>query len=131
MVYDILMSRISSSLALALTMTAAVNATATPIAAVPCATSASIERGTDAMRPFLQVRADAPRATGMVLLDCNVQRDQKVRCEAPNHTPSQYDLRGAALAFAGELEVCPGTQRHLVFPLVFHADEGTTPSPSP
>jgi len=67
----------------------------------------------------------------VVLLDCIVQGDQKLRCEAPNHTPSQYDLSGAALAFSDELDVCPGTQRHLVFPLVFRADEGTTPSPSP
>jgi hypothetical protein len=110
-------------------MMAVANATATPIASVPCATGASIERGTEAMRPFLQVSADAPQATGMVLLDCNVQRDQKLRCEAPNHTPSQYDLSGAALAFSGELEMCPGTQRHLMFPLVFRPD--ATPSPSP
>jgi hypothetical protein len=119
------------ALALALTMMAAANAIASPIAAAPCATSASIERGTAAMRPFLQASAGAPQATGMVLLDCRVQRDQKLRCEAPNHTPSQYDLRGAALAFAGELEVCPSTQRHLMFPLVFRADESATQSPSP
>jgi hypothetical protein len=118
-------------LALALTMMTAANALASPIAAAPCATGASIERGTVAMRPFLQASADAPQATGMVLLDCNVQRDQTLRCEAPNHTPSHYDLRSAALAFAGELEVCPGTPRHLMFPLVFRPDESATPSPSP
>ena len=123
------MTRTLPTLALALTMMAAANAAATPIAAVPCATSVSIERGTQAMRPFLQASADAPQATGMVLLDCNVQRDQKLRCEAPNHTPSQYDLSGAALAFASELEVCPGTQRHLMFPLVFRPDAKRSPSP--
>ena len=118
-------------LALALTMMAAANALASPIAAAPCATGASIERGTAAMRPFLRASAGAPQATGMVLLDCRVQRDQKLRCETPNHTPSPYDLSSAALAFAGELEVCPSTQRHLMFPLVFRADESATPSPSP
>jgi hypothetical protein len=119
------------TLALTLTMMAAANALASPIAAVPCATGASIERGTAAMRPFLQASVGAPQATGMVLLDCTVQRDQKLRCEAPNHTPSQYNLSAAALAFAGELEVCPGTQRRLIFPLVFRADESATQSPSP
>lgn len=121
----------SPTLALALTMMAATNALASPIAAAPCATGASIERGTIAMRPFLQASEGAPQATGMVLLDCRVQRDQKLRCEAPNHTSSQYDLRSAALAFVGELEVCPGTQHHLMFPLVFRVDESATPPPSP
>jgi len=83
------------------------------------------------MQPFLQAGADAPQASGMVLLDCLVQVDQRLRCEAPNHTPSEYDLSGAALAFAGELEVCPGTQRHLMFPLVFRPGESVTRSPSP
>ena len=129
MVYNILMTWTLPTLALALTMMAAANALASPIAAVPCATGSSIDRGTAAMRPFLQASVGAPQATGMVLLDCRVQRDQKLRCEAPNHTPSQYDLPGAALAFAGELEVCPGTQRHLMFPLVFRPE--TTQSPSP
>jgi len=121
----------SPTLALMLTMMATTNAVASPIAAAPCATGASIERGTEATRPFLQASAGAPQATGMVLLDCRVQRDQKLRCQAPHHTPSLYDLSRAALAFAGELEVCPGTQRHLMFPLVFRADESATPSPSP
>ena len=58
----------------------------------------------------------------MVLLDCIVQANRKLSCEAPHHTPSQYDLSGAALAFASQLEVCPGTQRHLMFPLVIRPD---------
>jgi len=119
-------------------MMSALGAAATPIPAAPCASGPSIERGAAAMRPFLQNQAGAPQAAGMVLLDCIVQADRKLNCEAPHHTPSQYDLSGAALAFASELEVCPGTQRHLIFPLVIRPDEearGTAavarPSPSP
>ena|SRR5689334_2111468 len=117
----------SPTFALALTMFAAVRAAATPIAAVPCATSASIERGAEAMRPYLPM--ETARARGVVLLDCLVRPDSKLHCTAPNQNTSQYDLRPAALAFAAELEVCPGTQRRLMFPLVFRPE--TTPSPSP
>ncbi|MBI3439584.1 MAG: hypothetical protein HY054_13220 [Proteobacteria bacterium] len=119
----------SLTLALALTMFAAAHAGATQIAAVPCATSASVERGTEAMRPFFPMESVREQAQGMVLLDCRVQHDRKLRCAAPSQSSSGYDLRPAALAFASELEVCPGTQPHLMFPLVFRPE--TTPSPSP
>lgn len=81
------------------------------------------------MHAFLQPQAQTPPAAGMVLLDCMVQNDRKLRCQAPNYTQSRYDLRGAALAFAGQLEVCPGGERHLMFPLVFSGNP--TPSPLP
>jgi hypothetical protein len=112
-------------------MMVATNAAATSIAAVPCATGASIERGTEAMRPFFPMESARELARGMVLLDCIVQRDQRLSCQAPNQSSSGYDLRPAALAFAGELEVCPSTQRHLMFPLVFRLDESATQSPLP
>ena len=120
-----------AALAIALTILCAASVLAAPIAAAPCATGASIERGTAAMQPFLQAQGGAPRASGMVLLDCMVQSDRKLNCAAPTHTASAYDLSGAALAFAGQLEVCPGTQRHFMFPLVFRPDASATPSPSP
>jgi hypothetical protein len=111
-------------------MMSAIDAAASPIAATPCASGASIERGAAAMRPFLQTQAGAPQAAGMVLLDCIVEADRRLSCQAPHQTPSQYDLSGAALAFARELEVCPGTQRHLMFPLVIRAEDARPP-PSP
>lgn len=115
---------------MALTINANV-AFAAPIGATPCASAESIHRAVAAMHPFLQWQTtDAPQVSGIVLLDCLVQSDQRLRCTAPHHTESPYDIRAAALAFASELEVCPGTPRHLVFPLRFREDGAATPSPS-
>jgi hypothetical protein len=117
-----------------LTINAASAAYAAPqVGATPCASEESVHRAIAAMHPYLQSQAPQPApVSGMVLLDCLVQRDQHLRCTAPHHTDSAYDISAAAMAFASELEVCPGTPRHLVFPLRFvEQDNAPTPSPSP
>src|SRR5689334_6965111 len=98
-VYDILMGGRLAGLAIALTMMSVTGARALPIAAAPCATGPSIERRAAAMQPFLPACAGAPPASALLLLDCTVGADQRLRCEAPHHTASPYDLSGAALAF--------------------------------
>ena len=115
---------------IALTINAA-SAMAAPVGATPCASEASVHRAIAAMHPYLQWRtADPPPVSGMVLLDCLVQSDQHLRCTTPHYTASPYDLSAAAIAFASELEVCPGTPRRLVFPLTFREQDAVTPSPS-
>jgi len=105
---------------------------ATPVGATPCASEASVHRGIAAMDPFLHTQiSGAPPVQGMVLLDCRVRAGQRLQCAASNHTESPYDLSAAAVAFASELEVCPGTPQHLVFPLTFREEDAATPSPSP
>jgi hypothetical protein len=116
------------TLVLALTTT---TASAAQIAAAPCASGPSVARGLAAMHPFFVSQVGAEQARGVVLLDCRVRQDRRLTCAAASQTDSRYDLSGAALAFAGELEVCPGTPQHLKFPLVFRADARATPDPSP
>jgi hypothetical protein len=119
-----------ATLVIALTINAT-SATAAPVGATPCASELSVHRAIAAMHPFLVWQtAEPPPVSGMVLLDCLVQADQHLRCTTPHHTASPYDLSAAAIAFASELEVCPGTPRHLVFPLTFREEDATTPSPS-
>jgi hypothetical protein len=118
------------TLAVVLTITAQA-AIAAPVGATPCASEESVHRAIAAMHPFLQSQTTAaPPVNGMVLLDCLVQPDQRLRCTAPHHTDSPYNISAAAMAFAAELEVCPGTPRHLVFPLRFIEQNDATPSPS-
>jgi hypothetical protein len=116
------MKRTLSALVIALTMNAHA-ALAAPVGATPCASEDSVHRAIAAMHPFLQWQtAEAPPVSGMVLLDCLVRSDQHLRCTAPHHTDSPYDISAAAMAFASELEVCPGTPRHLMFPLRFQEE---------
>jgi hypothetical protein len=119
-----------ATIVIALTINA-VSAAAMPVGATPCASEASVHRAIAAMDPFLHWQTAAPPpVSGIVLLDCLVQADQHLRCTAPHHTESPYDLSAAAMAFASELEVCPGTPRHLVFPLRFREDDAATQSPA-
>jgi hypothetical protein len=123
---------ISLALALALTIFDAPIVSGAQIAAVPCASGESVARATAAMQPFFAwPTREAPSAAGYVLLDCRVVAHQRLACSASSQTPSPYDLGGAAVAFASELEVCPGTPRHLMLPLTFRADGGARPAPSP
>ena len=119
-----------ATIVIALTIKAT-SAVAAPVGATPCASEASVQRAIAAMDPFLHWQTAAPPPVeGIVLLDCLVQADQHLHCTTPHQTQSPYDLSAAAMAFASELEVCPGTPRHLVFPLRFREDDAATPSPS-
>lgn len=111
-----------ATIVIALTINAA-SATAAPVGATPCASEASVHRAIAAMDSFLHWQTAAPPPVeGIVLLDCLVQGDQHLRCTTPHQTESPYDLSAAAIAFASELEVCPGTPRHLMFPLRFREE---------
>jgi hypothetical protein len=102
------------------------SAWAAPVGAVPCASAESVARATHALAPYLSAQP-----VGMVLLDCRVQTSQRLRCTASQQSQSGGELATAALAYANELDVCPGTPRHLMFPLVLRGDAGATRSPSP
>jgi hypothetical protein len=114
-----------ATLVMALTMNA-VGAYAAPVRATPCASRESVARAAAAVQPYMN-----SEPAGMVLLDCRVQASQRLDCSAAHQTQSATDLGAAAVAYANQLEVCPGTPRHLVFPLVFRAEDGVTQSPSP
>ena len=119
------MRRSIVTLVIALTINAT-SAHASPVAATPCASAESVTRANDALAPFMQ--ADA-RPVGIVLLDCLVQASQRLSCTASSQSRPDANLSAAAVAFANELEVCPGTPRHLMFPLTLRPDDNATQSP--
>ncbi|MFT3728234.1 MAG: hypothetical protein QM759_10465 [Terricaulis sp.] len=119
------MKRALATLVIALTIVAPA-ASAAPIGATPCASAESVARAGAALQPFLHARV---QPVGMVLLDCRVQSSQRLSCTARQQTQSDADLGAAAVAYANELEVCPGTPRRVMFPLVFRAGNDATQSP--
>lgn len=119
------MKRVLATLVIALTINAEA-AFAAPVGATPCASAESVQRASTALEPFMHTSV---QPVGMVLLDCRVQTSQRLNCTARRQTQSRADIGAAAVAYANELEVCPGTPRRVMFPLVFRADEIATPSP--
>jgi hypothetical protein len=106
------------TLVIALTISAT-NAYATPVPATPCASTESVARANDALAPYMHANM---QLVGIVLLDCRVQASRRLSCTASNQSQPDANLGAAAVAFANELEVCPGTPRHLMFPLTLRPE---------